>query len=182
MNEPREPATPDITPKRGLSAWSTWLLVVHGVTLAMFAVLLWNAAGLSFDRVPTEGEKTVRRIARAAKASYERIVVDKDGRHAQAFCKSASGPVPKDIPHRAKTSVSIDDWDGDDWTGWHCLKVAIEARDVRCQANYVATPDTFEATAKCDEALNGIVTTYRIRGRAIDGHVQIDGVETFKER
>jgi hypothetical protein len=144
-------------------------------------MIYWHLAYLGYgltSGLRSQGEDLVREVADHAKASYERERAD----HSHAFCTSASGPVPTTVPSGGLVEVLRADWDGDDDTGWRCLRLEIHG-GVYCQMNYMAAADSFEVTAKCkyDPRTYGFVS-YRIRGRAVDGKVQVGEVETINER
>ncbi len=186
------PNAPPPTPKGSLPAWAVIVIIVS----CLFGTCMLGAPLASYGMSKylrhsktAEALTNVRIIAEGAKQSYavERMpegdAVLKPGQAntpVHAFCKSAASPVPKVVSTYGKTPVLESDWGGDDDTGWRCLRFAIDV-PIYYQYSYTATRDSFEVVAHGDLNGDGVLSTFRIRGKAVDGEVTLAPIEIENE-
>lgn len=109
-----------------------------------------------------EAKVTVAQIYQAASAAYD----------AQGKLCDSSTPVPREAPSGRKEMVQSSAFDqGDETTGWRCLKFSL-AQTVYFSYRYEREgDDAFVVTAHGDLDADGNVSTYRMRGRVVDGRV-----------
>jgi hypothetical protein len=180
-------------PRRPKSALPGWAIVVIifsclGGTCVLGAPLaIYGVSQYLRHSKTAEALTNLRILANRAKQSYERDRMADDTVKpgaataiTHAFCKSAASPVPIEVPAASKRRVTAADWDGDENTGWSCLQFSIEGA-VYFQYAYTATPDSFEVVAHGDLNGDGVVSTFRIRGKAVGEEVTVGQMEIDNE-
>jgi type IV pilus assembly protein PilA len=171
MNQGSYPQPPQPPAKR-MPTWLIVLLAIFGVmfvVVPILAVLAISGVRKYIANAKTaEARNALGQIAKDAASAYD---------PKRGFCPSATRPVPESIRavSGAKYQSTPAEWEVDRAQngGFACLKFSLEMPQY-FQYSYKATKTGFEAVAHGDLNGDGVTSTFRIRGTAANGEVNVE--------